>query len=61
MRIRGRGNPFTEQLSSSIPGIVDMFTGRYQAMSAVHRVTAQQRACTPQYVTEGKTIYLQMT
>jgi hypothetical protein len=32
MRIRCRGNPFTEQLPSDSPGIVDVFTGRYQAM-----------------------------
>jgi hypothetical protein len=26
---RCRGNPFTEQLPSDSPGIVDVFTGRY--------------------------------
>jgi hypothetical protein len=30
MRIRCRGNPFTEQLPSDTPGIVDVFTDRYQ-------------------------------
>jgi hypothetical protein len=43
MRISCRGNPFTEHLPSDSPGIVDVFTGRYQATAAVHRVTAQQR------------------
>jgi hypothetical protein len=32
MRIRCRGNPFNERLPSDSPGVVDMFTGRYQAM-----------------------------
>jgi hypothetical protein len=31
MCIRCHGNPFTEQLPCDSPGIVDMFTGRYQA------------------------------
>jgi hypothetical protein len=31
MRIRCRGNPFTEQLLSESPGIVDVFTGCYKA------------------------------
>jgi hypothetical protein len=31
MSIRCRRNPFTEQLPSDSPGIVDVFTGRYQA------------------------------
>jgi hypothetical protein len=31
LRSRCRGNPFAEQLSSHTPGIVDVFTGRYQA------------------------------
>jgi hypothetical protein len=31
MRIRYRGNPFTEQLPSDSQGIFDVFTGRYQA------------------------------
>jgi hypothetical protein len=35
---------------SGSPGIVDVFTGRYQVKTAVHRVTAQQRVYTPQYV-----------
>jgi hypothetical protein len=50
MRIRCRGNPFTEQLPAESPGIVDVFTGRYEATAAVHRFTAQQRDYTPQYV-----------
>jgi hypothetical protein len=49
IRIRCRGNTFIEQLISDSPGIVDAFTGRYQAMAAVQRVTAQQRVYTPQY------------
>jgi hypothetical protein len=43
MRIRCRGIPFTEQLPSDSPGIVDVFTGRCQATAALHRVTAQRR------------------
>jgi hypothetical protein len=31
MRIRCHGNPFTEQLPSDSPSIVDVFPGRYQA------------------------------
>jgi hypothetical protein len=31
MCIRCRRKPFTEQLPSDSPGIVDVFTGRYQA------------------------------
>jgi hypothetical protein len=31
MRTRCRGNPFTKQLPSDSPGIVDGFTGHYQA------------------------------
>jgi hypothetical protein len=31
MHIRCRGNPFTEQLPSDSPGIVDVFAGSYQA------------------------------
>jgi hypothetical protein len=43
MRIRCRGDSFTEHLPSYSPVIADVFTGRYQATAAVHRVTAQQR------------------
>jgi hypothetical protein len=31
MRVHCRGNPFTEQLPSDGPGIVDVFAVRYQA------------------------------
>jgi hypothetical protein len=34
MRIRYRGNLFTEQLPSNSQGFVDMFIGRYQATHA---------------------------
>jgi hypothetical protein len=37
MHIRCRRNPLTEQLPSDSPGIVDMFTGRYQAMHVPSR------------------------
>jgi hypothetical protein len=36
-------------LSRDNHGIVDVFTSRYQATAAVHRVTAPQRVYTPQY------------
>jgi hypothetical protein len=48
MPIRFRGNQFTEQLPSDSPSITDVFSGRYQATAAVHRVTAEQRIYTPQ-------------
>jgi hypothetical protein len=62
MRIRCRGNPFTEQLPSDSPGIVDVFTDRYLEtgvfLSATciatvglvrFEVSAGQRVRTPQY------------
>jgi hypothetical protein len=50
MRIPCRGNPFTEQLPSDSLGIVDVFTGRYQATAAVQKVTVKQRVYAPQYL-----------
>jgi hypothetical protein len=35
MRIRCRGNPFTEELPSDGQGIVDVCAGRYQATAVV--------------------------
>jgi hypothetical protein len=63
MRIRCRGNPFTEQQPSDSPAIVDVFTGRcletgvclsaYCIATAVFvvrfEVSAQQLVYTPQY------------
>jgi hypothetical protein len=50
MHIHCHGNPFTKQLPSDNLGIVDVFTGRYEAMGAVHRVTPQQQVYVPQYL-----------
>jgi hypothetical protein len=65
MRNRCRGDPFTKQLPSDGPGIVDVFTDRYietgvcfsayciATAEPVHfQVSALQRVCTPQYKTE---------
>jgi hypothetical protein len=38
MRIRCRGNPFTGQLPSDSPDIVDVLTGHYQATHVLSRV-----------------------
>jgi hypothetical protein len=40
MRIRCRGNPFTEQLPSDSPGIVHVFSGRYQAKHVPSAIVA---------------------
>jgi hypothetical protein len=62
MHIRCLGNPFTEQLPSDNPGIIDMFNGRYlemriclsayckaTAVLVVHlEVSVQQRVFRPQ-------------
>jgi hypothetical protein len=63
MRIRCRENPFTEQLPSDSPGIVDVFTDRYletgvclsayclaTAVLVRFKVSAQQRVHTQQYL-----------
>jgi hypothetical protein len=66
MRIRYRGNPFTEQLPSESPHIVDVFTDRYletgvclfvyciaTTLFAVRfEVSPRQRVYTPQYLSK---------
>jgi hypothetical protein len=37
MSIRCQGNPFIEQLPNDSSGIVDVFTGRYQATYVLSR------------------------
>jgi hypothetical protein len=37
MRVRCHGKAYTEKLPSDGPGIVDVFTGRYQAMHVPSR------------------------
>jgi hypothetical protein len=56
MPILCRGNPFTDKFTNASPGIVDMFTGLYQATAVVHSVTTQRRVYTPQhyYILEVK-------
>jgi hypothetical protein len=53
MRIRFRGNPFTEQLPNDRVGIADMFTSRYQA---THVPSRDRCIATAIHVTVYKTL-----